>query len=437
MHPRSAKRRNRKTKKLGLRILQSGVAVSVLVLYASNQIGSTYGGFSTSQEQSSSIGLCAVFPGEIERLLTELGGHLRTLSELKASLHSYSPSGVYHSSFNTEGMSFQELDQTAEDVSAELLQADSEVTALAAQLSFNTEIWLKILQEIGRVAAILHQLGGYMQSLDPGCLEIRDDQFFGQIQESLQSSGILSESMNETLNGVMHYLNSIHDLGGSLPTGNPDRVLLLQDAPGFRATEPVPGVIAAVYSNDSGVAPELQATYSQLNTELTAAKDSLASTISTLQMKQSEIAEAQAALKAKADEEEKRLALEKAQAKEAADKAQQAAEEQKAKESEPGSSLPSPAPSSTPPQAAPPEEEASAAQPDPNSGAGEQPNPAQTAAPEPEADTPVPPAATATPEPLLPDGNSPASGSPAVTPAPVSSPVPSPAPLSDISKGGD
>lgn len=433
MYPRSAKRRKRKNRKLGLRILQSGVAVSVLLMYTSGQIGSTYGEFNTPLEQDSSIGLCSVFPGEIERLLTEFSGHLRNVVELKASLQGYSPSGTYNSSFNNENNSEKELTQAAEDVSIQLLQAGSEITALEKQLSLNAGVWQQILQEMGRAAAILHQLGGYMESLDPGCLEIRDTRFFGQIEDSLQSSGILSESMNETLSGIIHYLNSIHDIGGSLPTGNPDRVLL-QDDPGFRVTS----VITAVYSGDSGIAPELQATYSQLNSELTAARDSLASTILTLQKKQSEIAGAQAALRDQAK------ALAESKEKAEAEQALKEQEEHKAEQPPAGGVTPppSPAPSSPPPSAEP-----SAAQPGAEPPAGEQPNPGQTASPPPEAAAPAPsavPDSTADPRQLLPEtaeesasAHAPAAGQPAATPAPVDSPAPSPAPSSDISKGGD
>lgn len=95
LYPRSAKRRKRKYTKLGLRILQSGMAVSVLIMYTSNQIGSTYGEYNTSQEQITSIGLCSVFPGQIEQLLSEFSGHVRTIIELKSSLGSHIPSGNY------------------------------------------------------------------------------------------------------------------------------------------------------------------------------------------------------------------------------------------------------------------------------------------------------------------------------------------------------
>lgn len=316
MYPRSAKRRKRKTRKFGLRILQSGMAVSVLLMYTSGQIGSTYGEFNTSQEQISSIGLCPVFPGQIEQLLSEFSGHLNTVIELKASLGSHSISGVYNTSVAAGELSLAELDQAADELSSELTQAGSEINLLEKQLSFNGTVWQHILQEIGNAAAILHKLGGYMVNLDPNCLEIRDAQFFDKLQESLHQSGILSESLAETLSGIVQYLGSIHNIGGSLPTGNPDRVLLRQDDYSFPAEEPILSFVTSAYQADSQVSPALLATYEQLNTELTASKDTLSSTIHTLQERLTEIAEAKTTLEDKAkaqQEEEERLALEKAE----------------------------------------------------------------------------------------------------------------------------
>ncbi|QUL55383.1 hypothetical protein KDC22_02040 [Paenibacillus tritici] len=433
MYPRSAKRRKRNTTKLGLRILQSGVAVSVLLMYTSNQIGSTYGEFHTTQEQISSIGLCSVFPGQIEQLLSEFSGHLRTITELKATLGSYSISGVYNTSLTASGLSLDELDQATGEISAQLLQASSEIAALGTKLSFNGTVWQQILQEIGSAAAILQQLGGYIVNLEPNCLEIRDAQFFEQMQENLHLSGILSESLTDTLTGIVNYLSTIHDIGGSLPTGNPDRVLLREATYGFPAEEPVLSLITQAYNAGTALSPELQATYGQFGTELTAAKDNLSSTVSTLQERLAEIAEAKTALldKAKAvKEEDERLALEKAKAEEAAAEARRLAEEQA---------------KNTP--------RVSAA-PDGNPSVGEPPLPAASPEAEFTAPTIVPavtpavnPSTTSAPETLLPEANPadqpdkelngsvPDSGQPATAVAAAATATPSPE--SDTSKGGE
>ncbi|MEK3796429.1 hypothetical protein MKX42_32305 [Paenibacillus sp. FSL R7-0204] len=435
MYPRSAKRRKRKTGKLGLRILQSGMAVSVLLMYTSGQIGSTYGEFKTSQEQISSIGLCPVFPGQIEQLLSEFSGHLSTLIELKSSLGSHNISGVYSTSVATGELSLAELDQAAGELSAQLTQADSEIGLLEKQLGFNGTVWQQILQEIGYAAAILHKLGGYMLNLDPNCLEIRDAQFFDQIQESLHQSGILSEPLAETLSGIVEYLGSIHDIGGSLPTGNPDRVFLRQDDYGFPAEEPILSFVTSAYQADSQVSPALLATYEQLTTELTASKDTLSSTIHTLQERLAEIAETKTALKDKAkaqQEEEERLALEKAEkaraeAERLAKEKQKAADEALELEHEQAQNQP---PATSPPDKSQPAEE-------PATAAPVQDNPVPTAS----AAAEVIPTATPAPELLLPEATpDPLPGS--VIPGNVldgaqPAPTATPSPQSDTSKGGE
>ncbi|MEK5468344.1 hypothetical protein MKY64_25355 [Paenibacillus sp. FSL R7-0210] len=436
MYPRSAKRRKRKTRKLGLRILQSGMAVSVLLMYTSGQIGSTYGEFNTSQEQISSIGLCSVFPGQIEQLLSEFSGHLNTVIELKASLGSHSISGVYNTSVAAGELSLAELDQAADELSSELTQAGSEIDLLEKQLSFNGTVWQHILQEIGNAAAILHKLGGYMVNLDPNCLEIRDAQFFDQIQESLHQSGILSESLAETLSGIVQYLGSIHDIGGSLPTGNPDRVLLRQDDYSFPAEEPILSFVTSAYQADSQVSPALLATYEQLNTELTASKDTLFSTIHTLQERLTEIAEAKTTLEDKAkaqQEEEERLALEKADKTRAEEAQRLAIEKQKAADEalklEHEQAQNQPAATSLPDKSQPGEDPAPAAPVEDN------PVPTASAAAE------VIPTATPATEILLPEATpDPLPGS--VIPGTVMdgaqpAPTATPAPQSEPSKGGE
>jgi hypothetical protein len=420
LYPRSAKRRKKNYTKLGLRILQSGVAVSVLIMYTSNQIGSTYGEYNTSQEQNTSIGLCSVFPGQIEQLLSEFSGHVRTITQLKSSLGSHNTSGNYNTPPISEELSAEELDQVSSEISEQIRLASDTVSALDTQLSFNAGIWQQILQEIGSAAAILHQLGGYMVNLEPNCLEIRDARFFEQLQEGLHQSGVLSESLTDTLTGIVHYLNTIHDFGGSLPTGNPDRVLLRRESFGFPAEEPIFSFMARAYNDnaDPNVSPALQSSYDQLSAELTASRENLSSTITTLQEQQVHIAEAKAALEEKAKAEEaERLALEK-----------QKQENDQTKNNPPAAEIPG--------------EDKTIEEPAIEAPEGEK----QAPAPSPDAEVTAPPA-TPAPEANLPEAT-PAADSPGELPDSITdtaqptatatvTPTATPDPQSDTSKGGE
>ncbi|CAH1213519.1 hypothetical protein PAECIP111892_03864 [Paenibacillus auburnensis] len=300
MYPRSARRRKKKPSKTGLRILQSGMAVSVLVLYTSGQIGSTYGEYNTSLQQPSSIELCSVFPGQIEQLLSELSGHIHRIIELKSSLASHSPAGEFTGPADLSALSPDELDQAAELVAAQISSAISAIAAIDAQLNTNLGIWQQILQEASSAASILHQAWGYMLHLEPNCLEIRDAQIFGQMQLDSAQSGVLSEPLKNTYNEIVGYLSSIHTTGSALPPGNPDRGLLGQEHSRFSGGSELLDFVAKAYEAQPDISAELQAAYEQLNADLTSTRSSLSSAVSNLQNQQLEITDAKAKLQEEA-----------------------------------------------------------------------------------------------------------------------------------------
>lgn len=280
------------------------MAVSLLVLYTSGQIGSTYGEYNTSLQQSSSIEFCPVFPGQIEQLLSELSGHIYRILELKSSLASHNPAGDYTGPADIAALSPDELDQTEELISARLSSANSAIAAIDGQLSINHAIWQQILQEASSAAAILYQTRNYMLKLEPNCLEIRDAHSFRQIQQNGGQSGVLSEPLKDTYNEIVNDLSAIHAAGSVLPGGNPDRGILRQAESRFPEGNPLPALMSEAYDAQPYVSAELQAAYEQLNTDLTSARSSLSAAVDRLQNQQLELTEAQAQLQNKEPAEE-------------------------------------------------------------------------------------------------------------------------------------
>lgn len=280
------------------------MAVSVLVLYTSGQIGSTYGEYNTSLQQPSSIELCSVFPGQIEQLLSELSVHIHRIIELKSSLASHSTAGEFTAPADLSALSPDELDQAVELVAAQISSANSAIAAIDAQLNTNIGIWQQILQEASSAAAILHKAWGYMLQLEPNCLEIRDAQIFGQMQLDSAQSGVLSEPLKNTYNEIVDYLSSIHTVGSALPPGNPDRGLLGQEHSRFSGGSGLLDFMAKAYEAQPDISAELQAAYEELNADLTATRSSLSSAISSLQNQQLEITDAKAKLQEEALAEE-------------------------------------------------------------------------------------------------------------------------------------
>lgn len=324
LYPRSARKRKR-TKRIGLRILQSGMAVSVLLLYTSNQIGSTYGEFSASQKLDSSITLCTVFPGQIEQLLFEVSDHVTKIAELKASLGSYSMPH-FKESPAIGGLSLEELDSAAQNITEQISAANTSINALEGQLSFNAGIWQQILHEASRTAELITQIGGYMINLEPNCLEIRDAQFFQEFQSHVSQSGVLSESLVDTLAGILRYLTSVHEIGSLIAPGDPWEIAGQPNRELFLPQEPIIAFISRAYSPEPNVSTELLSTYEQLNTALDASKSTLSSKLIVLQNQQTQIADTKAIMLEQAQKEEaERLELEKKKQDEAADKANEEA----------------------------------------------------------------------------------------------------------------
>lgn len=348
LYPRSARKRKR-NKKTGLRILQSGMAVSVLILYTSNQIGSTYGEFNSSQKLDSSIELCSVFPGQIEQLLFEVGDHMTKIAELKASLGSYSVSD-FNDSPEIGGLSLEELDSTAQKITEQISAANSSINALDGQLSFNAGVWQQILHEASRTAELIAQIGGYMINLEPNCLEIRDAQFFQEFQIRVNQSGVLSESIVDTLTGILRYLTSVHEIGGSIAPGDPWELAGQPNSDFSLPQEPILAFISKAYTPEPNVSTELLSTYEQLNTEMVNSKSTLSSKLTSLHNQQAQIADTKALMLEQAQKEEaERLELEKKKQEEAADKAkEEAIEAAKDKESTKDPIQATPDPEATP-----------------------------------------------------------------------------------------
>lgn len=344
LRPRSAKRRPKRKRQIGLRVLQSGMAVSVLFLYTSQQVGNTYGGFGATTQATSTISFCEVFPNSIKGLLTELKDHIEKATALKGSLQSYAPSGSLSDVSGIEGMSLDELDVAAQEISSQISALQSQIDGVNEQLATNSQIWNEINSELNAAAAVLFQIGGYMTSLDSNCLEIKDEQFFSELQNSLNQSGVISESLNASLNGVIQYLNSIHDIGLPFASVVTSDVYGQPELRNEAFQQPFPYLIA--FSQPAGnISSELTSTYENLNTEMNGLKESATSGISTLQsqlqlISQTREQQLEALEKARLEaleqaKKEERLALEKKEKQEAEDKAKAEAEEKAKTEATP------------------------------------------------------------------------------------------------------
>lgn len=308
--------------------MQSGMVISLLFLCTSQQIGSTYGGFSDAVQTEQDISFCAVFPNSIKQQLLQFKGHVTAAAALALSLQDYSFSQGYSGIPSIEGMSLEELDSAEQQLSGQLTVLHSELDQVTAQLTANIQTWNELIAEVNAAAADLAVIGGYMNNLDPNCLEITDEQFFNEFQSSLNQSGVLSESLSASLNGIMQYLQSLQNPGAPYALSVSGAVYGPLGFNDELTVQPFP-FLMAVSQPDGNISGSLISTYDALNSSLLSLKDSAAASIAELESQRQLIGETRtvrleemekarlAAIEEAKKAEEARLALEKQQEAEA------------------------------------------------------------------------------------------------------------------------
>lgn len=261
------------------------MAVSVLLLYTSGQIGSTYGGFSSTAETAGTIGFCKVFPESVKQLLNELKDHLNAAAALKASLKSYTPQAGVPGISGVESMSLEELEIAEHEISRQMAELQSDLNAIDGQTAANNENWNGIHAEISAAAAVLVQIGGYMIDLDPNCLEIKDEPFFNELQSSVSQSGVLSESFSASIAGIVSYLRAIQNNTAPSPSTVNGAVY---NQLHFSAEEPLQSlpVLTPFIQPPGDLSNELISSYKQLETELNSAREAVTADISGLELQQ-------------------------------------------------------------------------------------------------------------------------------------------------------
>ncbi|WP_151735634.1 hypothetical protein [Paenibacillus tengchongensis] len=373
-----------------MRKLRSGVACSILFLLASQQVGSTYAGFTDQAELENSITFCAVFPDTVKQRLLAFRDHVLKAAALQASLKGFTPSAGSSGLKGIESMSLEELDAAEQELSGRITSLQAEISSADSQLIANNQIWSDIAAELNAASAALAALGGDMQKLDSGCLDLGDPHFFNELQSSISQSGVLSESLSESIEGIIRYLRSVQNQGNLFTTGVAD---IVYGGPEFSQPEPLQTLPFLITLQDGNISGGLTAMYDSYTAELTQAKDHAAAGISTLESQRALIGE----IRARRLEEIRLAELEKARLAEEEKLAEEQQQEEagggeKAEENE---TAPEAAPE-VPPEAVPspePIEEASPAEtpaPEtPPAAAEQQDDPEETAVPEP-SDAPIP-----------------------------------------------
>ncbi|AET61047.1 hypothetical protein HPL003_21595 [Paenibacillus terrae HPL-003] len=191
--------------------LQSGLILSTLLLWTSQQVGTTFGGYTSVREDNLEIKACRVFPSQIESQLSLLAEHLERAASLKGRLMGATDS-LYASGEGASGFKVSSRLEAA-DLSERIGELNAMIQQLEQQKALNQSIWQELLQELTAASALIHELLTSLNGLEPNCAKLSQTTLLDRITDLLKRHGLLSDPLSGTLQEILNYLRSVHHLG--------------------------------------------------------------------------------------------------------------------------------------------------------------------------------------------------------------------------------
>ncbi|MDU0331929.1 hypothetical protein RW092_17260 [Paenibacillus sp. 3LSP] len=230
--------------------LKSGLILSTLLLWTSQQVGTTFGAFTSTREDNTEIKACRVFPSQIESQLAMLAEHLDRAASLKgrligaslirASIDTTTPisspalpnasdpatslplppsstnavysggDGPVSSEAIADFSASLQLESAAEGLSSRISGLNATIQQLQQQLTLNQSIWQELVQEITEATSVIHGLLASLDGLEANCAELTRTTVLDRIADLLKGNGLLSGPLRGTLQEILSSLRSIH-----------------------------------------------------------------------------------------------------------------------------------------------------------------------------------------------------------------------------------
>lgn len=268
-----------------------------MLLWTSQQVGTTFGEYTSVSEDNSEIKACRVFPSQIESQLSLLAEHLERAVSLKGRLVSvtvipaaYDPSATdsVYAGGDSAGSEIESgfeassrLEAAADDLSERIGELNAMIQQLEQQKALNQSIWQELQQEIAAASVPIHELLTSLNELEPNCAELSQTTLLDRITGLLEQLGLHSGPLGGTLQEILNYLRSVHQLG-------------LTTSDGFEAdsdaavafAQPFDGRIAAC---GDLIGEELLAYFESVQASVQSAIDGLTADISSLEEQRAQL----------------------------------------------------------------------------------------------------------------------------------------------------
>jgi hypothetical protein len=249
--------------------------VFLLFIMMASQVGTTFGNFIAKAEVTGEIGICSVFPNEVEQLLGQAEQHVREGDAEYADISGYT--GLLDEAagdLDLSTVSDEQLGTLGDGINSQISGIAGKLNRLDERSSTNVSAWEDAQGELHSSSVVLTELSDYMSSVNLNCLTPRDQSVLSSFLASINGSSVASEALEsrareiyEALSGSPVYTVSAEPIAGSHAILSPVSPVSEEAEAGYEAAQASIHDASASYIQQQ---TSLQQQLAQVNAEIAA-----------------------------------------------------------------------------------------------------------------------------------------------------------------------
>lgn len=249
--------------------------VFLLFIMTASQAGTTFGNFTATAEVTGEIGICSVFPDEVDQLLGQAEQHVREGDAEYADISGYTGSlDEAAGNLDLSTVSDEQLGTLGDGINSQISDIAEMLNRLAERSSTNVSAWEDAQGELHSSSVILTELSDYMSSVSLNCLTPRDPSVLSSFLALMNESSIASEALEsrareiyEALSGRPVYTVSAEPIAESHAVLSPVSPVSEEAEAGYEAVQASIHDASASYIQQQ---TSLQQQLAQVNAEIAA-----------------------------------------------------------------------------------------------------------------------------------------------------------------------
>lgn|GEM_PF-5741070 len=250
---------------------------SLLFALTASQTGTTFGHFTDTEETADGIGICSVFPDQVEQMLGQAVQHIRQSDGNYANISGFTASyEPVSEELDLSALSDEQLEQLADELSLKLITLSEALEGLAGPANANASAWETAQNELAAAAIVLNVLSSDIADVNLNCLVPEDAAALPDFMTTITHSQMASDAFQLQAQTIYERLSSSPVFTAAIQSNmdsksDADKPLLSQASAdaraGYQAAQASLNNASASYIHQREI---VQSQLAQVNTELAA-----------------------------------------------------------------------------------------------------------------------------------------------------------------------